>query len=323
MPPRNAAAGDASAAAVPGSAQRRSLTRLMWLSVGAAVTTIALKTAAWRVTGSVGLLSDALDSVINLIAALVGMAMLHWAAIPPDRRHMFGHEKAEYFAAGVEGALIIVAAAAIVGTAVARLLSQEPLTSVGVGAAVSGVASIVNLGVGLVLLREGRRQRSITVEADGRHLLTDVWTSAGVITGVIAVALTHWWWLDPVIAIVVAANIVVTGVGLVRRAAGGLMDQALPAADLQKIEEALAPYRRQGVDFHALRTRQAGRRSFVTLHVLVPGDWTVRRAHELADRVEHDIHAALPEATVSTHVEPAGDEASLRDIDLDRTWDGA
>jgi cation diffusion facilitator family transporter len=307
---------------VVASAHHRSLTRLMWLSVAAAVITIALKTTAWRLTGSVGLLSDALESIVNLVAALVGMAMLRWASIPPDREHMYGHEKAEYFAAGVEGTLILAAAVAIVLAAAERLSSTAELQSVGVGVIFSGVASAVNLGVGLVLVREGRAQRSITVEADGRHLLTDVWTSAGVITGVVAVALTHWWWLDPVIALAVALNIVVTGVGLLRRAGGGLMDQALPSDELAKLDRALAPYRRHGVGFHAVRTRQAGRRSFVTLHVLVPGDWSIQRGHELAERVEHDIRAALPAATVTTHLEPVEDEASQRDIGLDRSADG-
>lgn len=290
------------------------LARLMWLSIAAAITTIALKTLAWQLTGSVGLLSDALESVVNLVAAVVGMAMLRWAATPPDERHMFGHEKAEYFAAGVEGALILVAACAIGFAAVQRLLDQTALEEVGIGAAVSAAASLVNLAVGVLLLREGRRLRSITVEADGRHLLTDVWTSAGVIAAVIAVGVTGWRWLDPVIAIAVALNIVATGVRLVRRAGGGLMDQALPAPERERLDRALAPYRDDGVAFHAVRTRQAGRRAFVSLHVLVPGGWTVSRGHELLDRVESDIVAALPGAAVATHLEPAGDEAAHRDV---------
>ncbi|MGZ4269964.1 MAG: cation diffusion facilitator family transporter [Solirubrobacteraceae bacterium] len=297
------------------------LARLMWLSIAAAVTTIALKTIAWRLTGSVGLLSDAMESVVNLVAAVVGLALLRWALTPPDRRHTYGHEKAEYFSAGVEGALILVAAGAIVFAAIHRLLNQVALEEVGIGTAVSALASAVNLAVGVLLLREGRRQRSITVEADGRHLLTDVWTSAGVIAAVIAVALTHWWWLDPVIAIAVALNILATGVSLLRRAGRGLMDAALPAADQEKLELALAPYRGEGVEFHAIRTRQAGRRSFVSLHVLVPGDWTVQHGHDLVERLERNIHSELPEAAVTTHVEPVGDPASHRDVALDRSWD--
>ena len=193
---------------------------------------------------------------MNLLAAAIGIAMLRWAASPPDTRHMYGHEKAEYFSAGVEGTLILVAACAIAFAAVQRLFDQQALDEVGIGAAFSAVASLVNLAVGLLLVREERRQRLITVEADGRHLLTDVWTSAGVIAAVIAVALTSWWWLDPVIALVVALNIVVaTGLSLLRRAGGGLMDRALPMAQQEKLGQALAPYRDDGIAFHAIRTR--------------------------------------------------------------------
>jgi cation diffusion facilitator family transporter len=304
---------------VVAAARRSSLTRLMWLSIVAAVTTIGLKTVAWQITGSVGLLSDALESLVNLGAAVTGLVLLRWAASPPDRRHMFGHDKAEYFSAGIEGTLILVAAVAIGWTAVRRLLDPAEIDSVGAGAAVSGGASLVNLGVGLLLVREGGRQRSITVEADGRHLLTDVWTSAGVIAGVIAVAATGWRWLDPVIALAVASNIVRTGTSLLRRAGGGLMDQALPDPHQEALERVLARYRDRGIGFHAVRTRQAGRRSFVTLHVLVPGDWSVRRGHELAERLEEDIGAVVPDAAVTTHLEPAEDPASLRDAELDRS----
>jgi cation diffusion facilitator family transporter len=291
----------------------------MGLSIAAAIATITLKTTAWQLTGSVGLLSDALESVVNLVAAVIAMALLRWAASPPDLRHMFGHDKAEYFSAGIEGALIVVAAGAIMFTAIQRLLNQEALDHVGIGAAVSAGASLINLMVGLLLVREGKRHRSITVEADGRHLLTDVWTSAGVIAAVVAVGLTGWWWLDPVIAIAVALNIVVTGVSLQRRAVDGLMDRAIPADDQAKLEEALASYRHDGMSVHALRTRQAGRRSFISLHVLVPGDWTVQRGHELAHQVERDITAALPDAAVITHVEPVETQAPHRGAGLDRS----
>ena len=232
---------------------------------------------------------------MNLLAAAIGIAMLRWAASPPDTRHMYGHEKAEYFSAGVEGTLILVAACAIAFAAVQRLFDQQALDEVGIGAAFSAVASLVNLAVGLLLVREERRQRLITVEADGRHLLTDVWTSAGVIAAVIAVALTSWWWLDPVIALVVALNIVVaTGLSLLRRAGGGLMDRALPMAQQEKLGQALAPYRDDGIAFHAIRTRQAGRRSFVSLHVLVPGrlDGPARARGARAHRARHQFGAA-------------------------------
>jgi cation diffusion facilitator family transporter len=286
--------------------------------VAAAVATISLKTVAWQLTGSVGLLSDALESVVNLVAALVALTMLHWATLPPDEQHRFGHEKAEYFSAGLEGGLILLAAASIAWAAVVRLIHPVALDDVGVGAGLSGAATLVNLAVGAVLIRAGRRYRSITLEADGRHLLTDVWTSVGVITGVLVVAATGWRWLDPTVALLVALNIVVTGISLVRRSGAGLMDHALPAAQQEALEWLLESYRQGSVSFHAVRTRQAGRRSFVSLHVLVPGAWTVREGHALADRLERDIHEALPGAAVTTHIEPIDDPASLDDVELER-----
>lgn len=298
---------------------RSRLGRLLWLSVGAAVVTIALKMLAWQLTGSVGLLSDALESVVNLVAALVAMAMLHWASTPPDEQHRFGHEKAEYFSAGVEGGLILLAAFSIGWAAVGRLIHPVTLDDLGVGVTLSAAASLVNLAVAIVLVRAGRRYRSITLEADGRHLITDVLTSVGVILGVLAVGATGWLWLDPTIALLVALNIVVTGTSLIRRAGAGLMDHALPPADQQALEGVLDAYRRDSVAFHAVRTRQAGRRSFVSLHVLVPGSWSVHEAHALADRLERDIHSALPGASVTTHLEPIEDPASLADVELERT----
>src|SRR3954454_6347589 len=211
------------------------LFRLLWLSIAAAVATISLKTVAWLLTGSVGLLSDAAESVVNLVAAIVALLALRWATKPADEDHAYGHAKAEYFSAGVEGALIFVAAISIAVAAVSRLIDPQAIDDVGVGLAVSAVASAINLAVGLVLLRAGRRHRSITLEADGRHLMTDVWTSAGVIIGVAAVAVTGWERLDPIVALLVAANIVITGVGLVRRSVGGLMDRALPEPELETI----------------------------------------------------------------------------------------
>ena len=276
----------------------------MSISIAAAFTTIALKLVAWRLTGSVGLLSDALESFVNLLAAVIALVMVRWATLPADKEHTFGHEKAEYFSAGAEGVFILVAAAAIAFVAVERLLHPQPLQAVGIGLAVSAGASLVNLGVAVMLIRAGHRHRSITVEADGRHLMTDVLTSAGVIAGVGAVALTGWRPLDPIIAIAVACNIVITGVKLVRRAGGGLMDRALAADEQAAIELALAPYREQGIGFHALQTRQSGSRSFVSLHVLVPGSWSVRKGHELLERLEHDVATALPSAAVTTHLEP-------------------
>jgi cation diffusion facilitator family transporter len=295
------------------------LFRLLWLAIAAALATIALKTAAWLVTGSIGLLADAAESLVNLVAAVVALAALHWAVKPADEHHAYGHAKAEYLSAGFEGALILLAAVTIAAAAIDRLVDPQPLEDVGVGLAVTGAASLINLGVGLRLVRAGRAHRSITVEADGRHLLTDVWTSAGVVTGVALVAITGWERLDPLVALAVAANIVVTGARLLRRSAGGLMDPALDDAAQEAIDAALAPFRARGAGFHALRTRQAGRRAFVSMHVLVPGDWPVQRGHDLAEEVEAAVRARLPYVTVSTHVEPREDPRSFEDTGLDRS----
>lgn len=297
---------------------RSKLTLLAWLSIAAAIATIALKAVAWRMTGSVGFLSDAMESVVNLVAASVALVTIRWATRPPDDDHMYGHEKAEYFSAGVEGALILVAAASIAWYAVGRLLHPVALADVGMGIAVSLVASTINLTVGLILIRAGREHRSITLEADGRHLLTDVWTSAGVIVGVAVVWATGWERLDPLIALAVATNIVFTGATLVRRSSGGLLDRTLPPAEQHVIDEVLARARSEGIDFHAVRTRQSGRRSFVSLHVLVPGAWTIQQGHDLSERLESDIRAELPHASVLTHVEPIEDPASFDDETLDR-----
>jgi cation diffusion facilitator family transporter len=294
------------------------LFRLLWLSIAAAAATISLKAAAWWLTGSVGLLADAAESVVNLVAAVVALLVLRWAVKPADEDHAYGHAKAEYFSAGVEGALIFFAALAIAVTAVVRLLDPAPIDDVGVGLAVSTVASLINLAVGLLLLRAGRQHRSITLEADGRHLMTDVWTSAGVIAGVAAVAITGWERLDPIIALLVAANIVLTGSSLVRRSVGGLMDRALGDDELRAIREVLVPFERDGVRFHALRTRQAGSRAFVSTHVLVPRDWSVQQGHDEVERVEAALRTALPYATVFTHLEPLEDPRSYDDTQLDR-----
>jgi cation diffusion facilitator family transporter len=295
-----------------------SLTRFAWLSIAAAVATIALKAAAYLITGSVGMLSDALESLVNLVAAILALAMLTVAARPPDEEHAYGHGKAEYFSSGVEGALILVAAASIVATSIPRLLSPQPIEQVGLGLAVSVVASLVNLGVAQVLRRAGRRYSSITLDADAAHLMTDVWTSAGVLLGVGLVALTGWERLDPIIALVVAANIVWLGVQLVRRSVLGLMDTALPQEQRNVIQAIQARYQGEGVQFHALRTRQSGARAFVSMHVLVPGSWTVQRGHELLERVEADVRRAVPNVTVFTHLESLDDPAAWQDTQLER-----
>ena len=294
------------------------LFRLLWLSIAAALATIALKTTAWLLTGSVGLLADAAESVVNLVAAVVAMLVLRWASKPADEEHAYGHAKAEYFSAGVEGSLIFLAAVSIAIAATDRLVDPQALDDVGVGLAVSFGALLINLAVGLLLVRAGRRDRSIVLEADGKHLLTDVWTSVGVIIGVAAVALTGWERLDPLIALAVAVNIIVTGTGLVRRSVGGLMDRALGEPERREIDKVLARFGRDGVRFHALRTRQAGQRAFVSLHVLVPGAWSVQRGHDIAEDVEAALRDRLPYATVFTHLEPAEDPRSFDDTSLDR-----
>lgn len=297
---------------------RTPLTRFAWLSLAAAVVTIALKALAYFVTGSIGLLSDALESFVNLAGAIMALAMLTIAARPADDTHAYGHSKAEYFSSGTEGALILVAAASIGAAAVHRLLDPVPLEQVGLGLLVSALAAAINGGTALVLLRAGTRHGSITLEANARHLLTDVWTSVGVIAGVGAVALTGWERLDPVIALVVAGNIVWTGARIVHRTVLGLMDTALPEREQAALRAVLDRFAAGGIHYHALRTRQSGTRRFVSVHVLVPGDWTVHRGHELVEEIETQIRATLPNVAVLTHLESLDDPASWRDIHIDR-----
>ena len=297
---------------------RASLTRFAWLSLAAALLTIGLKSVAYLLTGSVGLLSDALESGVNLAGALMALAMLTVAARPADEDHAYGHSKAEYFSSGVEGTLILVAAASIAIAAVQRLLTPKPLEQVGLGLVVSVLASLVNLSVALILRRASKRYRSITLEANANHLLTDVWTSGGVLVGVGAVALTGWQRLDPLVAILVAANIVWAGVRIVRKSVSGLMDTALPPEELSALRRVLEPYLQTGVQYHALRTRQSGARQFVSLHVLVPGAWTVHAGHQLLERIEADIRQALPNVTAFTHLESLDDPISWDDMHLDR-----
>lgn len=302
---------------------RASLTRYAWISIGAAVFTIGLKAVAFWLTGSVGLLSDALESIVNLIGALMALAMLTIAARPADEEHAFGHSKAEYFSSGTEGTLILVAAVSIAWTAIERLVNPQPLEQIGLGLGVSVVASLVNFGVSQILLRASRQHNSVTLEASAHHLMTDVWTSVGVLVGVGAVAATGWLPLDSLVAIAVAANIVFSGVGIVRKAVAGLMDTVLPDEELKTVTAALAPHLKDGVNYHALRTRLAGSRRFVSFHVLVPGTWTVMAGHQLLERMESDIRKALPSTTVFTHLEAQEDPASHADTGLDRKDDQA
>jgi cation diffusion facilitator family transporter len=288
--------------------QQRALIRYMWLSVAAAVATIALKASAAMVTGSVGFLSDALESLVNLVAAVVVLFALRIAARPADANHDFGHGKAEYLSAAVEGGMVFVAATAIVWTAVQRLLAPVPLDRPGIGLALSTGAATLNLAVGLTLLRAGHRHRSITLLADGKHLLTDVWTSGGVLVGIGLVALFRWEVLDPIVALLVGVNILRAGYGLVRQSVVGLLDAALPAEDVAKVHAVIDRYRaEEPVDFHALRTRASGRQRFVYIDMLVPGGWTIARGHDLAERIAADVERELPDTTTFTHLEPRDD----------------
>lgn len=303
---------------MPEVINRAYLTRFALLSVAAAVLTIALKTIAYFLTGSVGLLSDALESVVNLVGALMALAMLTIAARPADENHHYGHGKAEYFSSGVEGTLILIAAISIAVAAGQRLVYPRPLEQIGLGLGVSVAASLVNLFAALVLLKAAKSYNSITLKANAHHLLTDVWTSAGVLVGVGAAALTGWDRLDPIVALVVAGNIVWSGTRIVRESVLGLMDTALPIEELDTIQKVLERYCKTDIRCHELRTRQAGSRRFVSLHVLVPGDWTVDRGHKLLERMEDDIRSALPDVTVLTHLESIQDPASWDDVHSNR-----
>ncbi|HTG00729.1 MAG TPA: cation diffusion facilitator family transporter [Nitrospirota bacterium] len=292
---------------------RSFLTRFAWLSIAAALATIGLKTAAYLLTDSVGLLSDAIESLVNLVGAMMALWMLTIAALPADEEHAYGHGKAEYFSSGVEGTLIVIAAISIAAAAVTRLLHPRPLEQIGLGLAVSVAASGINLGVALVLLRAARKHTSITLKANAHHLLTDVWTSVGVLVGVGIVALTGWQRLDPIVALIVAANIVWTGSRIIKESVSGLMDSALPPEELKAVRDILNKFGQSGIQYHDLRTRRAGACRFVSLHVLVPGDWTVHRGHELVEKIEEQICEALPDAEVITHLESLDDPASWAD----------
>ena len=295
-----------------------SLIRYAWLSVAAALLTFFLKLLSWKVTGSVSLLSDALESLANLAAAFIAMASLSVAARPADDDHAYGHTKAEYFASGIEGALILIAAGGIGWNAVDRLLTPQPLDQPLLGIALSGAASLVNLAVARVLFTVGRRHHSVALEADARHLMTDVWTSVVVIVAVILVSLTGWFWLDPVLGLLLACHIVATGIRLVQQSMLGLMDTGLPADELAAIRSVLDGFGLHGVQHHALRTRVAGARRFMSVHLLFPGDWSVARAHALSEEIEAALRASVPRLTILTHLEPIEDPASWHDVGLDR-----
>ncbi|HSM56148.1 MAG TPA: cation diffusion facilitator family transporter [Candidatus Sulfomarinibacteraceae bacterium] len=297
---------------------RQKLTRFAWLSIATAVVTIALKTTAYLITGSVGLFSDALESGVNLLGAIATLVALTVAARPPDEEHAYGHAKAEYFSGGLEGGLIVIAAAMILASAVERLIHPQPLQQLNLGLAVSLVAAALNLVVALVLLRAGREYESTSLKADARHLLTDVMTSAGVLLGIGAVLITGWQTLDPIIAILVALQILRSGTGLVRDSVRGLMDTALPDEEQERIMSILEAHTGDGVTYHALRTRRSGAQRFVSVHIQVPGRWSVQKGHRLLEKIEGEVRQALPRVAVFTHLEPAEDPVSWQDISLHR-----
>ncbi len=299
-------------------AERARLRRYAVISIVAALATIGLKGWAWVITGSVGLLSDAFESLVNLAAAIVALIALAAAARPEDEEHRYGHSKAEYFSSGFEGALILLAAASILYAAVRRLIDPRAIEQLTLGVAITVGASVINLLVARVLFRAARRHHSITLEADAHHLMTDVWTSAGVIVGIWAASATGWQRLDPIVAIAVALNIVYTGIGILRRSLMGLLDTAIPEELQRRVTDILVRHTSGGVRFHALRTRQAGAWRFIDFHVLVPGNWSVKRGHDLLERLEEEVRAAVPNSTVFTHLEPVEDPVSWEDTRLER-----
>ena len=275
-----------------------------------AFATILLKAGAWLVTGSVGLLADAAESLVNLVAAAVALIVLKVAARPADANHNFGHTKAEYFSAAVEGVMIFVAAISIVVFALQRLVFPQPIESLGIGLMISVIASVLNGGVALVLLRAGKRHHSITLTADGKHLMTDVWTSVGVLVGIVLVWVSGWSWLDPVIAIAVGINILFTGYGLVKESTEGLMDASLPERDNEQLRMILTRRAGAGIAFHQMRTRVSGARQFMDFHLLVPDDWSVKQGHDFLEDLSDEIVAEFPRMNVTGHIEPINDPRS-------------
>ena len=302
----------------PGPRQAHShvkdLSKFGVLSLVAGIVVLGMKLAAWKVTGSVGLLSDALESLVNIAAAAVAIVALRAASRPPDEGHQFGHGKAEDFSALVEGAMIVVAATMIIITAVQRFFDPQPLEEVGLGLAISVLASLINAIVALILFRVGREHGSAALIADGHHLLTDLWTTGGVLIAVVLVAVTGWIRLDPIIALAVAINIIVVGVNLLRGSTSGLMDAALPDDEVESIRAVLRSYQADTVVIHGLQTRRAGRQRFVSMHVLVPGDWSVAAGHDLCEAIETEVESVLPGSNCITHLEPLEDPRAWEDL---------
>ena len=299
--------------------QTESLKKFVYLSIAAAVATIILKSFAWYLTDSVGLLSDALESCVNLVAAIIALVMITLAEKPADEEHAFGHGKAEYFSSAIEGGMIVLAAFSIIWSAIPRVIHPQPIANVGLGLLIAIGASAINLVVALVLLKNGQKNNSITLEADGKHLMTDVYTSAGVLVGIGLVKLSGWLILDGIVAIGVALNILWAGYQLIRRSAMGLLDAGIPEADHIKLVKTLELLKLQDIEYHSLLTRQSGQRKFIELHVLVPGKWTIQEGHDLAEKIEKDIRDLFDSpVTVFTHLEPKEDPVSMRDIGIDR-----
>lgn len=293
------------------------LRKYAWLAIATAVVTMLLKAGAWAITGSVGLLSDAAESTVNLVAAIVALVSLSIAARPPDAGHHFGHTKAEYFSAALEGIMVFVAAASIIYVGIERLIHPRPLESLGIGLAISMVAAVLNGIVGQILIRVGTRYRSITLRADGKHLMTDVYTSGGVLVGLGLAWFTGWNWMDPVVAILVGVNILFTGYRLIAESTSGLMDASLSPEDNAKIQAILDAHMEPGrIEFHAVRTRESGSRQFMEMHMLVPGEWTVQRGHDAMENLIEEIVAQFPSIHVTGHLEPIADPRSYQDMEL-------
>jgi cation diffusion facilitator family transporter len=299
---------------------KSSLRKFVYLSIAAAVATITIKLTAYFLTNSVGLLSDGLESCVNLVAAIVALIMINLAEKPADEGHAYGHNKAEYFSSAIEGGLIVLAACAIIWSAVPRLFHPQPIENVGIGLLVATGASLINWAVALVLIRNGRKHHSITLEADGKHLMTDVVTSAGVLLGVGLVKLTGWMILDSIVAIGVALNIIWTGYILMKRSAMGLLDTAIPDEETARVIQVIENYKSSQIRYHSLMTRQAGQRKFISFHLLIPDAWSIKEGHDLSEKIENEIRKLFPGTPVNvfTHMEPLDDPESFRDINIDR-----
>ena len=294
--------------------QRKSLASIVWIPIIAAILTILIKSAAYFITGSVGFMSDAMESVINLIASIVAFISLTIAAQPADKKHPFGHDKAEYFSSLTDGLLITLASFGIAYTAINRIYHPQPLEELNIGMALSMVATLINFGVAIFLLRYGKRHNSITLEADGHHLMTDVYTTVGIVAGIFLVKLTNWQLLDPIMAIIVSISILFTGIKLIVRSTDGLMDQKLSEKDMILIKEILDNYKIQGVDYHALYTRQSSSKRFITFHLLFSGDITLGEAHEISKAVEIEIAEKIPNSDIFIHMEPMNDPDAYDDV---------